>query len=501
MTENLDPQTLERLLAGCEREQLHLSGAIQPHGVLIGAERSDLTVSHVSINAAGLLGLEPESLLGKPLGDALESEQLAERARDVDDGKRLHLPLIHRHAGVEFDLVVSRNGERLLLELEPSLGGPDPATLQALPLTPPRAPKDEPDLGEFYHATAATVREATGYDRVMVYRFLDDGSGQVVGESLAEGMASYLDLHFPASDIPQIARRLYLRTGHRHIPDVDAEPAPLAAAAADDPLDQTCGELRSVSPLHIQYLRNMGVASSFSVAIEVRGELWGLIACHHRAPHHLSYELRERCARYGRGVSLALLAHTSSQRLRAVDHVEHMVEQLAERIARREDDLAEAIGAESEAVTEMVGAQGCALAEGDTLRTFGATPSQFQLQALDRWFREQGEAFLSTSNLTALWSEGEFMSRTASGVIMTTVQRRGQDEPVRFYWFRPEEPREVHWAGNPAKAEDQDPTAETLTPRKSFAKWVEVRTGHSAPWSLGDLMAAKKFRSVILRWG
>lgn len=500
MTESLDRETLNRLLAGCEREQLHLSGSIQPHGALLAARWADLTVTHASANAGERLGLAPEAVLGAPLPQLWDDPRLEQRARDLEDGNRLFLPLVRRHRDVEFDLVLSRHGDHLLLEFEPSLGESRDVLPHLLPHGPPAMSREPGHLETFYREAAAAVRDATGYQRVMVYRFLEDGSGQVVGEALNAGMESYLGLHFPASDIPQIARRLYLKTGHRHIPDVAADPVPVLAAPGGETVDQTLGELRSVSPLHIQYLRNMGVGSSFSVALEVRGELWGLIACHHRDAHHLSFELRERCHRYGRTLSLALLAQISSQRLRAVDHVEHMVEDLAERIATSDATLAEAIGAESEAVTALVAARGCALAVGDEVRTFGATPGRMQIQDLDRWFQDTRELFLHTSNLASLWPEGEFMSKVASGVIMTQVSRRGGDSPLRFYWFRPEEPREVHWAGNPNKAEDQDPGAETLSPRKSFAKWVEVRTGHSAPWSLGDLMAAKKFRSAILRW-
>ena len=144
-------------------------------------------------------------------------------------------------------------------------------------------------LQELYDITARAVRALTGFDRVMVYRYDADYNGEVVAEAKRADLNSFLGLHYPASDIPAQARALYEKNWIRLISDVDYAPAPIEPAdhpATGAPLDLTYSTLRSVSPIHLEYLRNMGVRASMSISLLRDDKLWGLIACHHYAGPH-----------------------------------------------------------------------------------------------------------------------------------------------------------------------------------------------------------------------
>jgi light-regulated signal transduction histidine kinase (bacteriophytochrome) len=287
-------------IAACDREPIHVPGSIQPHGALLVVCPDDLTVSY----AAG----HPERMLGRPdwhgctLAD-LFGPTLAEAAGRVIDG-RARGGFIGQVAGPSrspVDILAHSSGNHLIIEIEPASPAPLPsaavlADLEAAVAALERSPK----LQALCQRAAVEFRTLTGYDRVMVYQFLDDGSGAVLAEDRRPDLHSFLNHHFPASDIPRQARALYLRNLVRVIPDVAYEPAPLQPAWTDkQPLDMSDCVLRSVSPVHLQYLRNMGVRASASISIVKDGALWGLVACHHDTPLRIPFDIRAACRALG----------------------------------------------------------------------------------------------------------------------------------------------------------------------------------------------------------
>lgn len=302
-------------LSNCDREPIHILGAIQNFGFLI-AVKADWTVARVSKNLEALTGVAASALLGKPLETVFAPDALhgirnrVAFLRGTDAIERIFgLDIIAGQA--RFDLAIHFSGSFLIIEAEPHKGAMLDAANQVRALLSGLSEADS--MAAFYGESARQVRALTGFDRVMVYRFDHAGSGEVVAEALQPGIDSFLGLNYPASDIPAQARALYLRNLFRIISDVRAEPVPLMSSpdTADQVLDQSMSVLRSVSPIHIEYLKNMGVEASLSASIVVEGRLWGLFACHHSQPRLPSFAERSAAELYGQMFSLMRVRHHS----------------------------------------------------------------------------------------------------------------------------------------------------------------------------------------------
>jgi light-regulated signal transduction histidine kinase (bacteriophytochrome) len=517
---DLDPGFIEE----CEREELHHIGAIQPYGALLGGRTGDAAVRCASTDLEAWLGRAPERLLGTPL-PALLTEldaRLPSTAADRKDaaadlqrfigkpppGGRGHaekLMLVDLLSGPRgtLDAIISRTAETWLLELEVAL--PSEQQRQALRPVPHalyRMPHTRKEWDAYCQLLVEQMQGLSGFDRVMVYRFLPDGCGEVIAEAAAPGLAPYRGLRYPASDIPQIARALYLANRHRQIPDVDAPPAPIITETGFTP-DLTLSDLRAVSPVHIEYLHNMEVTASLSFSVMLNGELWGLIACHHSTPRHIPLQLRERCADLVQVFSLGVSGYQTTQRLAAVSDSDRDISRLAAGISAFET------GADSEfhigdALLALVQADGAMLAHagGTGHITYGRTPAQAELAALLNWLgAEHPEPVFATDCLSAAYPPASAYQSDASGLLAVrvgTYDGAAQVDRV-FVWFRPEQPQCVYWAGDPRKSTLFDSQSRTLSPRGSFATWLEIKTGHAEPWSDTVLLSAKKFRGLLLR--
>jgi light-regulated signal transduction histidine kinase (bacteriophytochrome) len=376
-----------------------------------------------------------------------------------------------------------------------------------------KSPRDAADWDDYCRLLTDEIYAVSGFERVMVYRFLADGSGEVIAERQAPGMEPYLGLRYPASDIPRIARELYRRDTHRQIPDINAAPVPVLAVDGAE-ADLGLADLRAVSPVHVQYLKNMGVRASLSFSVVINDALWGLIACHHRTPRRLPLLLRERCVDMVEVFALGIAGHLANRRLAAIGVIDKAIEGVvsALHLAQHEDD-GSALGP---ALLGLCGAGGAALWERGELTCFGSVPSPSALQALIRWLHaEAKESIFATAALSEHYPPAASFTTAASGLLAVRVAEHITDlgHERTFLWFRPEMPQTVHWAGDPRKsvvtlaggpvddgggaAGDGGPVM--LSPRSSFALWIETTTGRSAPWSDADLLAAKKFRNLILR--
>ncbi len=297
-------------LNNCDREPIHILGMVQPFGFLI-ALTADWLVSRVSANSAQFIGLSPDDMLGKPIhtlldGDAIHAlRNRITLLRGPDSVERLFsIPLIA--GGPAFDVAVHFSGPLVVVEAEPAAHDEMEASSTVRSMVARLAQTDS--MTAFLRDGARQVRALTGFDRVMVYRFADGGDGEVVAEALKPGVESFFGLHYPASDIPVQARALYMRNIFRVIADVQAQPVPIVP-----PLDPTGAALdmslcltRAVSPIHIEYLGNMGVGASLSISIIVEGRLWGLFACHHYAPRLPTFAQRSAAELFGQIFSMML---------------------------------------------------------------------------------------------------------------------------------------------------------------------------------------------------
>ena len=484
-------------LSQCEREPIHLLGGIQPHGVLLAFSEPDLTLRVVSANTEALLGRPPEALLDRPLGEVLHSSSLVLLTRALSQPATGTMRL--EAAGRFFTGVPHRSDGLVVLELEPTGEGTreDEALGMVDLLLSPLARAHGP-LG-LLQAAAEAVRALTSFDRVMVYRFDADWHGEVVAESRDEAMDSFQGMHFPASDIPAQARALYTRHTLRLIADARAAPVPLRPAVLPSlgrPMDLSGAALRSVSPVHLEYLANMGVGASMSISLLREGRLWGLIACHHRTPLVVPAATRRACDVLARLVSLQLASEERASVSSELARRAQLQSQLVERLSEQAGTLPVALAAQAELLLGLTGAGGVALLLGQAPVLVGHTPSSEDVDELVTWLAGQHfEGTFQTERLGQLYPPAAEYTDVASGLLAV---RLDEAAPRFILWFRPEVARTVTWAGNPQKPVVPGPGASRLHPRASFDAWKETVRGAGTPWTQVDVAAAVGFRSALV---
>ena len=486
------------LLQGCESEQLHLSGAIQSFGAMLRIDTITSRVTHASANLADYVGTPAADLLGRHVSEIgwLSPDDFPRL--EVQAGKTLSVVNLLEDASGSVDARLIRGTDAILIEIERNSMRAEPLAiyLHQRPLMNP--PGDLDDLEEYHRILLEAFHAVTGFGRVMIYRFQDDWSGEVVAERTGVGMGSYLGLHFPASDIPAIARDLYMINPARMIPDVAAPTVPVLGISAEPP-DLTWSDLRSVSPVHLQYLQHMKVGASFSVPIRVAGRLWGLVACHHESSRLLSPDQRSVCVTLTNTYALGLTSYHASRRLQMLDSLERRTSRVLEALADFSDPL-DGIETNGQVLIDSLAAQGFAMAVMNDVVIVGNGPDLDGMGIIDAWFMDEcPETLFATDRLAELFYDYPQLLAAASGMVAIKASSR-RSGWVRFYWFRPAEPQEVAWAGNPNKAEAAVAGALALSPRSSFERWVEMRTDYARAWSNEDTMVASKYRNNLLRW-
>ncbi|WP_435738592.1 SpoIIE family protein phosphatase [Cellulosimicrobium sp. PMB13] len=518
MTSTVDPDGLlapgEPVdLDNCAREPIHVPGLIQPRGALLVVRESDHTVLQVSQNSDQFLGAAPQDLLGGPLAAAVGPETAARilthasAPGDLADRNPLSLQLEATARVV--DAVLHRpplpdDGPGaepvLVVELEPAAGA-RPLTFPNTYLAVRRSLRDlerAATLGELYDDAARHVRELTRFDRVMIYRFDAEHNGEVVAEARRADLNSFLGLHYPASDIPPQARALYEKNWIRLIADVDYEPTPIVPTVLPTtgaPLDLTYSTLRSVSTIHLEYLRNMGVRASMSISLLREGRLWGLIACHHYAgPHEPPFEVRTAAEFLGSALSVRLVAQSETERDAEVRRAESVLAHLAADSRDEAAPLGTAI-TRSGWLRRLVRADGAVVVAEGRLTSVGNVPDDDACRALVAWVLSHGEELVSTDRLAHDAPEVAALMPDVAGV-MGIVLPEGQV----VLWVRDEVLRHVDWGGDPhnkaiARREGGDVR---LSPRKSFDRWREVVRGHSRPWTPDQTDFAASLRGHLV---
>ena len=476
-----------RFLAECERERLHLSGLIQPHGALIRTD-ADLRVTHHSANLAEHTGML-DLAIGGPLPQALA--ELAELPAQAGARRTLTAGQVGRN-GV-LDVAIARSDDdALLFELYPTIGdGLHPAATRATHVEPPR---DHEALRAEQQALVERVFAASGFRRVMFYRFLNDGDGEVIAEAHDPAVyGSYLGLRFPASDIPQIARNLYQLNPWRLIPDAGAQPVALLGDGSVPDLSRT--DLRSVSPVHQVYLANMGVRASLSLPVLVAGQLHGLIACHHHEGSRPSLALLESLSRDVRNHGHALTSHIAQNRVRLIDGLMRHFVPLRETVERLGDLLA-AWSALGPRLVEEFACEGAHLLLDDAHAGWGKLLEADALQHLDDWFCDNPAEPLWLSDHLI----GEVPSLPLSHIagVLAFKGRTAAGRSLRVYLTRTEHIHEVAWGGNPDKPVEYHDGALGIAPRRSFEKWIEKRMGHSRPWENEARLLGLRLREMLL---
>jgi len=485
-------------LTDCDREPIHIPGTVQPYGVLLVLAEPALTVAQISENVGSHLPLRLEEVLGQPLSTVIDPASVDEVREALRQGRWYETnPLRISAHGKRFDGTVHRHDGAAILELEPA---PEPPISTAM-----RHPfrlalmqlQRASTVAELADVVVQQMRLVTGFERVMFYRFREDGHGSVDAEAKEPALEPYLGLHYPASDIPAQARQLYLKNWLRLIFDARATPArivPTLRADTGSPLDLSFSVLRSVSPIHLEYMANMGVRASMSISLIVGGRLWGLISClNHSGPRRASQEMRAACEFLGRLASLQIAALEDHELLAQRNSRRTTEEALAESMRQSigEENVLVALRALPNELMALVAAEGAAVVGAGEPVTCGRTPPLELVQAIAAWVQEkEGLRPFSTASLGALFPRAREASDVASGLLTFALPGAPQR---RLLWFRPEIVKTVSWGGDPSKPVAAD-SGERLRPRHSFAVWREDVRFCSQSWTASDLEAADELQ-------
>jgi light-regulated signal transduction histidine kinase (bacteriophytochrome) len=512
------PEATSADIATCESEPIRIPGAVQPHGFLLSVDRSQLAsapaearVLQVSDNLAAFTGMAPDAALGQPLravigaaADLLAPLLQRDQPRDRPGflaTLNLGVGADRRQDGsgrVQFDVLAHETDGLLVLEFEPAAGSVDASLHHLYPLVGDFLNKinDADTIVEMSQLAVSQIAALTGFGRVMVYSFDKDGHGTVLAECVQDGYDGYLGQRFPASDIPRQARELYLLNRIRLIQDADYTPAALLPAAnplTGQPTDLSLAALRSVSPVHLQYMRNMGTLASMSVSLVVDGKLWGLLSCHHGTPRRLSYHQRTVCEQLGQILALRIRNRADADELQFRLDVRRVMVNLLGGLTQGADFI-ENLRSVMPELVRFARAGGVAIVIDDRLISFGHTPDDDQIRALADWLSLHAhEDLFHSSHLSAVYPPAAAYTGSASGLLAMPISRIHQHY---LLWFRPELVYTIDWAGRPT--DKRAGAVAALTPRTSFDIWHEAVHGTSIPWHDAELELALEFRTTLL---
>jgi chemotaxis family two-component system sensor kinase Cph1 len=489
-------------LNNCDREPIHIPGLIQPYGFLLCLDEQTRQVAMASANTKTLLGIAPEELIGTGLGRLMEPEQLVEVERQwpsiTEQGRLLGVRLDRVLNRPHFKLILHRYDGLLWVEGEPVAD----TTVSALDL-----PSLNLTLGSLLSATTTLemcqvavtqVRALTGFDRVAVYRFASDDSGEVIAEAVREDLPPWLGMHYPATDIPKQARAMYLKNWLRFIPDASYVPTPLVPTrhpSSNRPPDMTHAVLRSVSPIHIEYLHNMGSAATMTISLIEDGQLWGMITCHHQSPRLVSYELRDLCQFLGKTLSALLKTKQQYDELAYRQRIAQTQTRLFELVSTQPNFI-DGLHHLTPSLLDVFDCTGAAICFDHEVIRLGHCPTTRQLDDLVAWLSEHAphDDIFYTNSYAGLNPAGREIRGTASGILAI---RLAQAPNEYIFWFRPELLQTVTWAGRHEKNQTTVDGQIFLSPRQSFEAWKQTVENTAEAWQPMEIAAASDIRLFI----
>ncbi|MFG1396176.1 ATP-binding protein [Roseixanthobacter pseudopolyaromaticivorans] len=485
----------------CAQEPIRVPGGIQPHGALMVLRPGDLRVLQASANVAALLGIGLHLEQAPVLSDLAVAD--GPFGTDIAAWAAGEEPLyfkVQPLAGRLFSVSGHRTAQGLILEFEPAsdsdASGPTlyPALREFLERT-----ETLPGVPALAEAVAGQVRRLTGFNRVLIYQFDSDWNGTVIAEDGDGMLPSYLDLRFPASDIPAQARELYLLNRLRMIASADYVPVPLVPALCPSdgaPLDMSLAVLRSVSPVHLEYMRNMGTAASMSISIVIGERLWGLISCHHAQEMTVGAQVRAACDFLGRIVAQQIDARERSAEMDERLRLHHLETELVAHLARAATFQSGLV----ERAPQWMGitnARGAAVLSEGVVLTAGITPPVDKVIELAEWLKSQKiEQTFTTDCLSDHWDRGADIAEVASGILAVPISRLHASFII---WFRPEIVRTVTWGGDPRGDKALDAQGR-LHPRRSFESWKQRVHNRSTPWREAEILSAADFRTAVINF-
>lgn len=482
-------------LTNCEQEPIHIPGSIQPHGFLAGITVKDHLVDFCSGNIADFTGYTIEQVLGKPFERVFGSDNYLAVSRALSRLPEGTAPVKLVINGKRFLCTIHTQGSTHIIEAEPLTGADE-----EIPDTYEQTRKflhymeQTSTLRQLCDSIARETRELTGYDRVMIYRFDAQYNGEVFAESVRDDLEPFLGLHYPHTDIPVQARELYMKNLLRIIVDINYEPVPVYTI--DDRegknLDLSHSILRSTSPIHVQYLQNMGVGATLTISLIHNNRLWGLIACHHYSAKNISHAVRSAAKLQGHFITSQIDVRQSNEEYEIARQTNEALEKF-QSIIFSSSRISFSEIAQNPALLNICNASGVCIMVKNELFTGGKTPSHEQLKALaGKLYQRAKNSGLATAKLTDLFPEAEEICDSAAGLIYHSL---GFSDTDCIMWFRGETITEVNWAGDPAKAILKDEKG--LNPRNSFKLWKQVVKCQSNPWLQPELIAAANYAHTL----
>lgn len=484
-------------LDACAREPIQIPGSIQPHGVMIVVREEDGRIDQVSESVRDHFGLLPEDLLGQPVTSLFQPEEIRPFTDFLDRaGPELQNALLTVR-GRRCEASVHTIGPLVVFEAVPEIESSRRRDLYADVRDALSDLRNATNIRHLASSAAQHVRRIGGFDRVMVYRFLEDDSGTVIAEDREPSLAPYMGLHYPASDIPAQARALYLKNWIRTIHDAGYHASPMVPVenpTLGEPLDMGRASLRSVSPIHREYLRNMGVVASMSVSLIRENRLWGLIACHHGTPWFEPSDVRAACELIGQIASMQIDTVEAKEEAIFRERAQRLQTELVRRMAEPEG-VTQGLREDATDLLDLVNATGAVVVHSGRITLLGATPTEGQVKTIIDFLKGKcwPEPF-ATDSLSSHIPEAAAFASVASGLLAACHSQRTSDYVM---WFRPEVVRTVTWAGNPHKPVEPTP-GDRLRPRTSFAAWQETVSHRSRPWKRGEIRAATELRIAIM---
>lgn len=487
-------------LTNCDREPIHIPGKIQSHGFLIAVDYANYNITYISENTSAIIGENATKLLQSPVSDffrlLLGNNEAIEFAQLLSLGKSQGFDLINpyklRIKEEAYYLIIHRSGDHLVLEFELATLQYDIQHIIGKAVSEILSNKS---IDSLLQKAAEEVKNMIEYDRVMIYKFQEDGHGEVVAEVKNDDLEPFMGLHYPASDIPKQARELYKLNMTRIIADVNTESSPIATFEEGIPLDLTHSTLRAVSPIHIQYLKNMGVESSFSISLIAHGELWGLIACHNYSPKFIDYKAREGSKLIGNILSSAL-EYRQTEETNEHDQLYLTAINALSANLEKDPNIVTALTSHSTTLLDATSATGVAILFEKKVHTLGNVPNAVQLESLLNWLKlTVKESVYYTHQLSATYKPAEAFADVGSGILVSLLSK---DMDELIVWFKQEKLQTINWAGNPEKpAEKGADGLMQLSPRNSFATFAEIVKNTASRWSKAEISGTIKLREKI----
>ncbi|MDO5510557.1 MAG: ATP-binding protein [Weeksellaceae bacterium] len=491
-------------LSNCDREPIHIPGKIQSHGYLLAVDKDTHHIEYCSENIDNLLGFNSLYVLGKSIA---QLENLEDATTGLAELQALIFEILEDgFLGVftskilvigeeEYHTILSYSGNNLVIEFEKALEESiDKNNINHIV----RNLVNEASFEKVLQEVTSSVKQVIGFDRVMIYQFLEDGTGKVIAEDKNDGVASYMGLHFPESDIPKQARELYVLNKTRLIANVNAVDQ-VVQSRSKRPLDMSHCKTRAVSPMHIEYLKNMGLCSSFSVSIVVDGKLWGLIACHNYSVKHIDFELRLVAELLGEIISSVINVKSSEEFVEQENKYLKIHQAFLKNLLL--DKSVDSILAHSEEnLLKVTEADGVAFYFEDRNHHLGKTPPKAFIEGLLQWyFDTHGEELFETNHLAAHYPAAKEHAEFAAGVMIVVLSKKSGDA---ILWFKPEKKMVIDWAGNQDKHIEQRMKEGELVfeihPRKSFETYSETVSNRSEAWSTTEIKSAERSKQIIL---